>query len=158
MVAVAGRNDRVAPFVSEVPRVSVSDSAVQRGFNHVITTLAQLVKFLDPFVRPVGWEKPTWGAGWQDYTVALDTYQNAAFKKDPLGRVHLRGLVERASGVGTTIMLLPAGHRPAKQKIFVVLGSGGVGRVDIQEDGAVVYVSGGVTFLSLEGISFDTES
>lgn len=157
-MVMAERNAIVPPILPETPRASVQDSATQRGFNNIITAISAVVKFLEPFVNPIKWQKPTWGTGWQDYTGALGTYQTTAFKKDPFGRVHLRGFVERASGASTTILLLPSGSRPAKQKVFVSFGSGGVARIDIQADGAVVYVSGGVTFLSLEGISFDTES
>ena len=154
---MADRNAIIPPLVSEIGRVKVADAETNRALTSVVTTLEAVLRFLAPFVRPSGWKKPAWGAGWQDYTGAIGTYQTAAYKKDPLNRVHLRGLVERASGAATTIMVLPIGHRPAKQKVFVVFGSSGVGRVDVHSDGVVEYSSGGVTFLSLEGISFDLD-
>ncbi len=134
----------------------VSDPTLQRVLDGIFQPLKAIVEFLQPFVQAEAWKKPVWGTGWRDYATALDTYQTTAYRKNPLGRVELRGLVERASGVGTTIFTLPEGYRPTKTRIFVTLGSAGVGRVDITPGGVVTYISGGVTFFTLEGITFDT--
>lgn len=99
------------------------------------------------------WIAPTFGTGWSDYGSA---WQTAAYCRDAAGFVHFRGLVQRTSGTGTTILTLPAGYRPAAQKIFGVYGDAGAGRIDVRTDGVVLYTSGGTGFLSLEGITFDT--
>lgn len=152
---MAPRNSRAQPFLSEVPRPSVANETLSRALAPLITSLGEAVKFLDPYVRQEAWRDVEWGAGWGDYAVSTD-YQTTKFRKDPLGRVWLRGLVARTVGVGTTIFNLPRNYRPAKRKIFPVFGNAGVGRVDVYPNGVVEYSSGGTTFLTLEGISFDT--
>jgi hypothetical protein len=99
------------------------------------------------------WIAVSFGTGWSDYGSA---WQTAAYCKDAAGFVHVRGLVQRTSGSGTTILTLPAGYRPAAQKIFAVYGDAGAGRIDVRTDGVVLYTAGGTGFLSLEGITFDT--
>lgn len=98
------------------------------------------------------WQAVSFGSGWEDY----GTWATAAFCKDPMGFVHLRGLVKRTSGTGTTICTLPEGYRPAAQRLYGVYGDAGAGRIDITTAGAVLYTSGGTGFLSLEIPPFDT--
>lgn len=153
---MVSRLNRNSPLPTQVGG-QVQDNALQRVLDTIITPLQAVLEFLQPYVQPDPWHKPSFGTGWQDYTGGAG-YQTSAYKKDSLGRVHLRGLVERASGALTVIMTLPVGYRPASGKIFATTGSGGVARVNVTAGGVVEYSSGGVTFLSLEGISFDTEA
>jgi hypothetical protein len=110
------------------------------------------------------WEN--WGSG----------YATAAFYKDQLGIVHLRGLVAEAnqassSPIVRSIFRLPAGYRPDSRRLFTTNGRdavGGlevaVGRIDIHADGLVEFMNdcnGGLSdcsatgpFVTLDGISF----
>jgi hypothetical protein len=111
---------------------------------------------------------------WLNYGNGFST---AAFYKDQLGIVHLRGLIVgpiRVSGnlpLRWQIFRLPTGYRPEHQRVFASIGDDGrdmavaQARVDIQSDGLVVAVqdctktldlpcSGTGQYLSLDGISY----
>lgn len=104
------------------------------------------------------WVPLTFFAGWSNYPPG---YSQAAFMIDPFGRVHLRGLVQRTSGVLLTIATLPTPVRPAFQKVFRIAtdnGAGGDadGRLDITAAGVLTLAGPGVAYVSLEGVSYDT--
>lgn len=98
-------------------------------------------------------EKPAFGAGWSNYDGTA--WNTAAYYKDTIGVVHLKGLVKHATtGLGT-VFTLPAGYRPALKAVFCVyVGNPGAGRIDIYGDGTVTVVYGNATYVSLEGITF----
>lgn len=105
--------------------------------------------------------EPAFQSGSTNYDAA--NFSTAAFYKDPLGVVHLKGTVHSGTA-GTPIFTLPPGYRPAKSETFATVGgsntfadilvrgisdSTGVGRVDLQ--------SGNPAFVTLDGISFRAE-
>jgi hypothetical protein len=96
--------------------------------------------------------------GWSNYG---SNFETAAYRKDPFGVVHLRGLVTRASGAPSgPIVTLPPGYRPQRRRVFVVATGGGLqaGRLDMQPNGVLAWLSGATAepdFTSLEAISFD---
>ena len=147
-----------APF-SVLPhqgREVVPDLNTQRAFNGIIGTIQMIQQILEPFAQVEPWKGISLLTGWRNYSdPALQVTQ---YRKTPLGRIELRGVVERFSGITTAIATLPAGYRPKKRKLFPVVGSAGPGVVSIYADGLIEYTSGGTTYLSLEGITFDTES
>ena len=93
------------------------------------------------------------------------TNQAPAFQKDPSGIVRLRGLVAAttSNSPGATIFTLPVGYRPTAGRVFstraYVASTDSTARIDITNAGAVnvptVITASG--FISLEGISFDTD-
>lgn len=107
-----------------------------------------------------GWRALPFTDGWSNYG---SMWEAAAFRKDQLGIVRLRGLATRASGLpGGTIAVLPPGYRPQRARIFAVHTGEphGVGRVNVLADGAITWSSGAGTetdYTSLDGVSFDTE-
>lgn len=156
---MVSRSSRNRPLPDTQP-VRVDDTKSQRAFDSITNVLRSVLNFLQPFVQSDKWHlvgrDPAFGSGWQNYAGG-GTFQLAAFRKNPLGRVELRGLVARASGSVDTILVLPQGYRPASQEIFFTGGNTSAGRVDVYSDGQVVYVSGGDTYFTLSGITFDTE-
>lgn len=109
-----------------------------------------------------GWQALQLLDGWANYG---GPFAGAAFTRDQLGAVHLRGLVTRASGpptLGSLIGVLPPGYRPKGDRVFSVHTghepySGG--RVDVRADGVVTWIAGSVgeqDYTSLDGISFAT--
>lgn len=80
--------------------------------------------------------------------------RTVGFYRDPFGIVHLCGLVGATYAAGQTIFQLPAGDRPEMKEAFAVITDTGVGRVDVDEVGDVIFVSGGTTYCSLSGITF----
>lgn len=128
---------------------------------------------------PAGSFKPTWttfasgslfGTGWADYGGGTGGFQVAGYWKDPLGMVHIRGLVAKASTVtlGETIVSMPSSdYYPATngtngEEIFCQMGSvgtTGAQRVDIFTNGNLVFnQTGGASaaYLSLANIQFDS--
>jgi hypothetical protein len=96
--------------------------------------------------------------GWDDFGGLFGWGQ---FRKDATREVHLRGVI--APGANTpapspnnVIFTLPAGYRPGLHAIFPVVASNGIGRITIKYTGEVIYESGPVGWVSLDGISFPT--
>ncbi len=95
-------------------------------------------------------------------------FEEGEYWKDQFGVVHLRGLVTKTSGLpgaSDTIATLPAGHRPAKQLIFVAASGEAftAARVDIATDGSIIRVAsiaaaGETDYTSLTGICFRTDA
>lgn len=80
----------------------------------------------------------------------------AAFWRDPLGWVYLRGLIKNGA-VGSAAFTLPPGFRPPLRETFVTISNGAVGRVDVQADGLVIpQAPSNNTYVSLAGIRFRT--
>jgi hypothetical protein len=108
------------------------------------------------------WHPLAFAAGWTNYGAG---YFAAAYRKDAVGRVTLRGLV-RKDGTpvsGEAIATLPAGYRPQSRALFAV-GAGGpsdiYGRVDVLPNGEVQFIAGAVVdgdFSGLDTISFSTD-
>jgi len=90
----------------------------------------------------------------------------AAFMKDALGFVHLKGLVQCTvagfscdTGLSSTIFVLPTGYRPSEQGLFPSVSYDGnthtVARIDVTADGRVIPVQGvPAKFMTLDGITF----
>jgi len=86
-------------------------------------------------------------------------FATAAFYKDPLGVVHLRGTIQGPTS-GALAFTLPPGYRPAAVQTFAV-NSPGEGGVDIAADGGVspfcLGAGGSCAGISLSGITFRAE-
>lgn len=112
---------------------------------------------------PEPWQGLPFTGGWTNYAYEFDL---GAFRKDQLGKVHLRGLVTKNGGlpaIGDTIATLPSGYRPTRRMIFAASAGGPFevyGRVDVKPSGEIVWVAGGTAetdFASLDTISFSTD-
>lgn len=100
------------------------------------------------------WQTPTLTNGWVNYGSG---YNTAAYMKDSLGFVHLKGLIK--SGTMTaTAFTLPAGYRPIATYDIVVLSNGTVGGVEITTAGLVVPAAGSNVYFSIDNISFKAEA
>lgn len=99
-----------------------------------------------------GWIAPTLTNGWVNYDTI--TFNSAAYRKTPDGKVHLKGLI-KAGTLGAAAFTLPAGYRPAGRELFDAISNNAQGRVDIAKEGGVVPVSpSSNTWVSLDNISF----
>jgi hypothetical protein len=90
-----------------------------------------------------GWQPLQLIGSWSRYS---GDYAEAAYRKDAVGRVFLRGLIKRAGGpVAETLAVLPTGYRPAANQVLgPMMGSttNVAGRLDIKTTGEIVWVSG----------------
>jgi hypothetical protein len=109
-----------------------------------------------------GWTSMPLAAGWTNYG---GSFFRAAYRKDPFGRVDLRGLVKK-DGVpakGDVIATLPPGYRPTGHALFAVAagGPGNIyGRLDVLPNGTIEFEQGSTVdgdFSSLDSVSFWTD-
>jgi hypothetical protein len=103
--------------------------------------------------------EPAFQNSWSNYDTAGTTWRRAAFWRDPVGVLHLTGLIQ--AGAPGTVFTLPTGFRmtgDAGSAIFAVMANGGTARVDVATSGIVSvssYTTGANnTFVSLAGITF----
>lgn len=83
-------------------------------------------------------------------------WQVAAFWRDPLGFVHLRGRI-KSGVVGSSAFTLPPGFRPAVSESFGTVSNGAIGKVDVLTDGTVVPATpSSNVYVTLSGIYFRT--
>lgn len=110
----------------------------------------------EPRFRKIGGTgQPAFQNSWVNYDTTPG-WQHAGFWKDPLGMVHLRGLVKDGT-LSNPIFTLPPGHRPMSgSELFCTYSSTGAARIDVMSDGRVLCLAGGTAYLSLSGISFRT--
>ena len=76
-------------------------------------------KASEPFHEVGTSGEPGFQSGWTN----IPGFSTAAFFKDPLGLVHLRGAIEDG-GNGNTAFTLPAGYRPSKPLLLPAGGAG----------------------------------
>lgn len=101
--------------------------------------------------------EPAFQGGWASYDNGA-TYTLPGFRKDPTGRVALKGLIKNGTIAGP-IFTLPVGYRPTKELLFAPSNnSNATTDVRVRADGTVYCAVGVNTWLTLDGIEFDTES
>lgn len=112
----------------------------------------------EPRFRLIGGTgQPAFTGTWVNFG---SNWQNAGFYKDPLGFVHLRGMIKSGT-IATSAFTLPPGHRPTVSEKFAVATGSAVGNVtagslDVLTDGTVVPAAGLTGYVSLSGIRFRT--
>ena len=106
-----------------------------------------------------GWKALPFVNGWGNYG---GIFQTGGYRKDQYGVIKLRGLVQRGSAPADgPIAVLPAGYRPDRARVFSVKSGTTVGRVDMRNNGELVWQEGATDpnpgWISLEGIEFDAD-
>jgi hypothetical protein len=79
----------------------------------------------------------------------------AAFRRDQVGKIELRGRVKDGT-LGTTVFTLPPGFRPTATMRWAVPCSGDTGQIQIDSDGTVTAAGPNNTSFDLSGIAFST--
>lgn len=100
-----------------------------------------------------GGSAPAFTNGWTNFGSG---YSTAGFYKDPLGRVHLKGIIKSGTA-GSAMFTLPTGYRPAQDLIVGTNANLAVASVGIHASGIVGgggVTAGSNTWFSLDGISF----
>lgn len=136
---------------SHLPQVEPKSTLDQ-----VITSLRSILALLRPFRNPEAWKPLMLRGDWAKYDSEVPA---AEYRKDPLGRVYLRGWVTSASGSSTLIAALPAGYRPSHYVDVPVTENTQVGNyVRVFPDGQILlgYLSPG-SAVSLDNVSFMPE-
>lgn len=114
---------------------------------------------MDPWHKVGAVGEPAFQNGWSNYGAAPQI--PAQFRKDPLGRVYLMGII----GGGTqsvTVFTLPVGYRPAQGYVRCAIPSSSstLTFVQVYTDGTVSIfgVGGAGSWVDLAPMSFDTET
>jgi hypothetical protein len=103
-------------------------------------------------LKQSGWTEAALINGWQVYNT---TWATPAYMKDSLGFVRLRGLAKNGA-LGQAMFVLPPGFRPLRQTLHsVCINPNTVGRIDVDNQGAVLVVKGDMGWVSLDGIMFE---
>jgi hypothetical protein len=98
--------------------------------------------------------QPAFQGTWVNYDTSL--FQRARYWKDPMGIVHVEGLIKSGT-INTTAFILPAGYRPGIALLFASDTNTGHGRLDVAATGNVLPVSGGTGYFTIN-CSFKQES
>lgn len=110
-----------------------AQAAMIVGNNGTIYSPA-LIEVYDGTIGDQSWTPVTYQNSWQDFGGG---FAGAAFRKDALGFVHLRGVIK--SGTPPSIAFtLPTGYRPLSTNTFPVTdGGGAVGAAQVASTGTV---------------------
>lgn len=97
--------------------------------------------------------QPAFVSGWQNYGGGRTPLR---FRKDPMGMVHVDGIVKRSSGSDSRIFMLPAGYRHTGGPSWVMDLSGAYGVIWINPADNYLTVGAGnpVTFANVTSISY----
>ena len=105
--------------------------------------------------------KPAFQNGWDNFNGPglphnQVTNQHAAFRKDPLGVIHLGGLVAGGT-IGQPIFTLPVSHCPFFTKVIPAISNNAFSRITVNRisSGCAVFANfGSSAWVSLEGVSY----
>lgn len=100
--------------------------------------------------------EPAFQNGWINHDSSY--YPTVAFRKDPYGMVHLRGM-PRSGTVDSDIFTLPVGYRPLLNTHTTVSGDDGTAytTIHIYNDGRVHQRTGNNAWVGLDNIRFSPE-
>jgi hypothetical protein len=145
--------DTLNPFLKEAS-TSLSGALLLQD-NIVSSTRTIVVRAPDRQWHEIDAEgEPEFENGWDN--LDPDVYVSAAYRIDPDGRVHLRGIIEGGTDTATTVIFtLPVGYRPAQQESFAITSNSAFGDIYVSTGGAVTIAVANTAGLSLSGISFD---
>lgn len=97
------------------------------------------------------WQAPTLLNSWTNYGGG---FSEAAYYKDSLGMVHLRGMV-RGGAIGSNAFVLPVGYRPGATLYIAGVTSGSaVAIISVAPDGVVKFDQGSSAYVSLDTAHF----
>lgn len=99
--------------------------------------------------------EPAFANSWVNYGEPFNT---AAYMKDAMGFVHIKGLIKNGT-IGASAFTLPAGYRPSKAYMFASVANDldRPGRVQVDNAGGVTIVWGNNGFVSLDNLIFKAE-
>ena len=118
-------------------------------------TLRDVIAFgREPNYRAIGGTgQPAFTNSWTNFG---SNWAPASFWRDPLGFVHLRGLI-KSGVVDSAAFTLPPGFRPKVNEVFGTVSNAAIGRVDVLTDGTVVPAApSNNAWVALGGIHFRT--
>lgn len=98
-----------------------------------------------------GWNTPSYVNSWADFG---STWLGGAYAKDPLGQVHMIGLIK--SGTAGTVTTLGADYRPDRDYEAVTISNSGLAFIKVTKAGEVSFPTYSTTWTSLSGHNWTT--
>lgn len=148
---------RVAVDVAEEPTPEPDTIAALQQANVVQdAAIADIQSALGTLATVPEWTNATLLNGWANFGAP---FHPVSYCIDPKGVVRLRGVAYGTASTGTVMFTLPEGLRPL-DRLILGIATGGVsyalqfGRIDFLTDGTVEFLSGGLYFVSFDGLSF----
>lgn len=141
-----GDADTVDTFHASPVAAANSILPLNASGKYPITVIENLSTF------DTAWITPTFTNSWVNYGAG---YNDAGYRKDAEGWVHLRGLVKNGTD-GASIFTLPVGYRPAATELLVCASNDHYGRLDINVVGLVTpsATTTEPAWVCLDGITF----
>jgi hypothetical protein len=114
--------------------------------------LQQVAQWINKLLTPPAWTGvASFSSSWVNYGGG---FFNAAYCKDALGFVHLRGLIKDGT-LNAVVFALPVALRPSSNlNIASVCSGASVATIQIQPGGNVYVYASSATWVSLDGITF----
>lgn len=142
-----------ADIVANAAAIATNTTNIATNTTNIATNASAITALQALFAAPA-FTAPTLLNSWVNFG---GVYSNAGYYKDPLGRVHLRGLVKNGT-IPADIFVLPTGFRPSGSLLFRTYSDNGAADVlavvNIEADGSVVALRGNNAAWGLNGISF----
>jgi hypothetical protein len=104
-------------------------------------------KFTDNYEAIPGFQN-----SWVNYGGEMD----AAFRRDRVGRVDVKGLIKSGTIGNVPAFTLPAGYRPTKDMRFAIASNSAFGLCWVLANGEVRIPQGNNTWVDLSGVCFET--
>lgn len=138
--------DVLESSLGKVPASASADQAASAGHAASADTLAASEAWHE--IGQPG--QPAFQNGWSNYS---PSGYSAAYYKDRLGFVHLRGMIKGGT-MSQTAFTLPVGYRPAKAMLLATASAHVYGELLLYTDGRVDAETGQNLLMSLDGIVF----
>lgn len=106
-----------------------------------------------PGTQPA-WVAVSFSNSWVDFGGA---YETAAYMKDKLGFVHLKGVIKTGT-IGTACFTLPAGYRPSATTYMACASNGSIGVLQITSAGVATPVNGSSSSFGISGLTFRADN
>ena len=141
-----------ALLLAAVPHVFTANTVISSS--QVNDNFAALQAQIDALHAPLVWTNADLLNNWTSYGAG---YFTPSFTKDAQGIVHMRGLVTRtAAPTNTTVLVLPAGFRPASNLETGVACSGNIPcEVIIKPTGETYFETGDPGWEAFDGVTFE---
>jgi hypothetical protein len=137
--------------------------AVEFDTESVLQTVSAAAQPMDTWHQVGAAGEPAFAALWANFNASNDGM--VGFRKNPDGKVQIKGIAQISAGGGTTVFTLPVGYRPVRPWRFCVAGMGGPTYFVVNVDGTVTqqnvtgyYSLTANAWYDLSVIEFDTES
>jgi hypothetical protein len=136
------------------PNTVIKSTEVNSNFTE-LKTKTDYLSTPDSDWITVGNSGSSFANSWVDYGSG---FPGAAFRKDALGYVHLRGLIKNGTATDNTTMInMPVGYRVNSTRHVAAVGSSAAGHLKLNTSGIAYGTGTGNGWLTLDNITYFAE-